>query len=158
MAPSFTLDPRQRYQRLGAHLRTALPYPELDLGEAQVMVLVLDELDRIWVGCSAGTVNRWQLPEQMDRYVADAANGMRLCLLLIDRRAWSVGYRAYRMGERPKQPQLARELAEYQVRLEGTRAANERGFADHCRRTGYQPPGAEVVARIVERTQLLAAS
>jgi hypothetical protein len=158
MARSFTLDLSQRYQRLGAHLRTALPYPELDVGEEQMMVLVLDELDRIWVACGAGTVNRWQLPEQMDRYVGEAANGMRLCLLLIERRAWSVGFRAYRMGERPKQPQLARELAEYEVRLEDTRAANDRGFADHCRRTGYRPPGAEVVGWVVERLQPLAAS
>jgi hypothetical protein len=74
MALSLTLDLRQRYQRLGAHLRTALLYPELDVGEEKMM------------------------------------------------------------------------------------AANDRGFADHCRRTGYQPPGAAVVMRVVERLQPLAAS
>ena len=98
------------------------------------------------------------MPEQMDRYVREATNGMRLCLLLIERRAWSAGFRAYRMGERPKRPELASELAEYEVRLEDTRAANDHEFVAHCRRTGYRPPGAEVVGRVVERMQPLEAS
>lgn len=117
------------------------------------MLVFVDECDRLAQAVRCGAVMPWRLPEQMDRSMEAARNAMRLCLLLLEKRSWSAALTAYRLGAQLAYPNHAQELQELESRQAAAARANNDCFLDHCQRTGYRPPGIEVVGQSIARMQ-----